>query len=219
MARATILHDMANGSVLVKHLVPLGHLNNLTGIMLGEIIHDALWASQDSDMRDHVEDIVDLKTSGQVTVPLYYVMLRTLVGEQSMNRSLSSQTLQLSASQVWAGIVSQFVLENLSTPTNFSLTANAIFIEPRLRVGLISLWMMVAGFVLLIILTAGIMFTTCNDVVPRDPGHLATSSSLTITSPTVTEVLSACGELRTSQISTLLSKFEFETKLDHSFRI
>lgn len=81
VARATILRDMINGSVQVQSLTASRQLNNFTGIMLGEIMHDALWASQDLDMRDHVEKPQDLKTTAQVTVPLYYVMLRTLVGE------------------------------------------------------------------------------------------------------------------------------------------
>jgi hypothetical protein len=40
-----------------------------------------------------------------------------------------------------------------------------------------------------------------------------------ITSPTMTEVLSVCGELRTSQMSSSLSDLEFETQFGHSFQI
>lgn len=136
-----------------------------------------------------------------------------------MNRFLSEETLNSSASQVWAGIVSQFVQKSLATATNARSTANATYVEPRLHVGLVSLWAMAAGFVLLIILTVCFMLTMRNDVVPQDLGYLATSSFLMITSQTVIRVLSACGGLRTSQLSNLLSNFEFETKFDRSFRI
>jgi hypothetical protein len=218
MNNATILLDSKNGSVQVNHLVTAGHMNNLTGVMLGEIMHDALWASQDLDSLDN-QDRFDLKINPQTTVPLYYVLLRTLVGEQSINQFLSAETLQSSARQAWAGIASQFVRENCIRATNVTSTATATFLESRLHVGVLPLWAMVAGFVLLIILTICIMFTTYNDIVPQDPGCLAMASSLTITSPTMTDSLRVCGCLRTSQLSDSLSGFEFKTQSDSSFRI
>jgi hypothetical protein len=218
MNNATILRDSKDGSIEVDHLATVGHLNNLTGVMLGEIMHDALYASQDLNLPDN-PDTYNLKLDPQTTVPLYYVLLRTLVGEQSMDRFLSAETLQSSACQVWAGIASRFIRESCTRSTNVTSTATVTFAESRLHVGLISFWAMVVGFVLLIILTICIMFTTCNDVVPQDPGYLATGSSMMITSPTMTEALSACGELRTSQLSHLLSDLEFKTEFDRSFRI
>jgi hypothetical protein len=218
MSKATILQNPQKGSVQVNHLVPTGHLNNLNGVMLGEIMHDALWASQDLNLPDNL-DSFDLKLEPQTTVPLYYVLLRTLDGEQSMDRFLSSEILQSSAYQVWAGIASQFVRESCTRATNVTATATVTFVESRLHVGLVSLWAMVVGFVLLIILTICIMFTTCNDIVPQDPGYLVMSSSTMVTSPTMTEVLSVCGELRTNQLSYLLSEFEFKIEFDHFFRI
>ena len=200
MTTTTDSPNSDNGLRAVDELVIAGHLNNLTGVMLGQIMHDALMASQDLDMRDHVPSYAERKSFPQATVTLHYVLLRTLVGERSMDRFLSAETLQSSACQVWAGIASQFVRESCIKATNVSSTATATLIEPRLHIGLVSLWAMVVGFILLIILTVCIMITTCNDVVPQDPGYLATSSFVMITSPTMTEIFSVSGSLRTSQL-------------------
>jgi hypothetical protein len=219
MNKATIVHDTKDGSNQVDHLATTGHIDNITGTKLGDIMQSALWASEGLDMRDHEFDDFSLKIDPQATVPLYYVLLRTLVGEQSMSQFLSAETLQSSAQQVWAGIASQLVRESFIRTDNVNSTATEIIVEYRLHVGLVSLWAMVIGFFLLIILTICVMATTYNNVVPQDPGYLSMSGSVMITSSTMTEALSACGALRTSQLSNSLSRFEFTTEFDQSFRI
>jgi hypothetical protein len=160
MEKATVLYNQKDGSIQVQHLVTTGHLNNLTGVMLGEIIHDALYASQNVSLSA-------LSIDGpHTTMNLYYVLLRTLVGDQSIDRLLSAETLQSSACQVWSGIASHFVRESCIRITNVTSNATVTFVESRLHVGLVSVWAMISGFVLLIMLTICIMFTTYNDVVP-----------------------------------------------------
>jgi hypothetical protein len=109
IAKATILRGSKDGSTQVYNLTAARHTNGLTGIMLGEIMHNALRAARDLDMRDYVPDQEELKYFPQVTAPLYYVLLRTLARQQSMSRFLSADTLQSSARQVWSGVASQFV--------------------------------------------------------------------------------------------------------------
>jgi hypothetical protein len=171
IAKATILRGSKDGSTQVYNLTAARHTNGLTGIMLGEIMHNALRAARDLDMRDYVPDQEELKYFPQVTAPLYYVLLRTLAGQQSMSRFLSADTLQSSARQVSNP---NLFGENCIRTANVVSTANATFSGPRLHMGLVPLRAMVVGFVLLIILTSCIMFTTCNEVVPQDPGYLAT---------------------------------------------
>lgn len=211
MHRSTVLHDVANDQYTIDHLELLEKFDNLTGTKLGELIFTSLGESTSLAV-----DGYELKRKPAALHPLYYVMLRTLDGHQSMDRFLSEETLQSAASQTWAGIGARFVQENFLIPMGANPTdvgGSITRMEDRLIVSGIAVWLMVVGFALVLMLTTCIMLTTRRDAVLRDPGLLSYDIMILASNPSLEELLMQSGRQRTSQLAATLHGFEFGTTI------
>jgi Protein of unknown function (DUF3433) len=213
VGEATVTHDFGEDSYRVDNLTPGSYLNNLTGLILGEIIYTSLGATQNLLLPDVHNVFIGPEIS------LFYVLLRTLNGEQAMDRFLSTETLQQSATQVFGGIAVQFMQQFYLAADDANTTGDGIYSEERLHIGVVSLWAMVAGFALLIVLSLTIMFTTLSGAVPQNPGPIAVSATILVASSGLQKLLYGTGSYRTSQLVERLRGWTFQTNTGENFNI
>jgi Protein of unknown function (DUF3433) len=213
VGEATVTHEFGEDSYRALNLTPGSHLNNLTGLMLGEIIYSSFGATRNLQLPD-----LDNAYFGP-EISLFHVLLRTLNGEQAMDRFLFTDTLQQSATQVFGGIAVQFMQQFYMAADDANTTGNVIYSEERLHIGVVSLWAMVAGFALLILLSLTIMFTTLSGAVPQNPGPIAVSATILVASSGLQKLLCGTGRYRTSQLVERLRGWTFLTKTGENFNI
>lgn len=211
MYRSEVREDFANSSLTIQQLEPVSNLRNLTGTMIAELIFASLSDSELSDL--------DISDPDQNISPLFAILLHTLDGERSMSRLLSEQALKASVEWAWAGLASHLIRESFLSPTRLDAHGTAIHMEDRLLVGAASLWIMVAGFAIVIVLAIIVMLTKSQRVAPRDPGLISTDAVVLSTSPSVQKILSRCHNMRTSQMVETLRDVRFSTCDNNSFRI
>ena len=210
---ATVTHDIDENSYSVDNLIPGSHLNNLTGLMLGEIIYSSFGAAQGLLLSDFNAQYFGPHQ------PLFYVLLRTLNGEQAIDRFLSTETLQQSATQVFGGVATQFMQQFYLVDDDVDIIGDGIYIEERLHIRGVSLWAMVAGFALLMLFSLTVMFTTLPGAVPQDPGPIATSATILFASTGLQKLLHGTGSHRTSQLVERLRGWTFQTNTGENFNV
>lgn len=204
MQRSMVLNNLADDSFTIAHHGPMQGLNNLTGLMLGQMLSSSLY---------------NYKDGMNAQEPFYELLLNSLNGQQTMDRFLAVETLQSSATQVWASLSAQFVRDSFLEPTTIETTATGTHVEDRLRVVPISLWPMVAAFVLMVALTLCIALTTHRNIVPRDIWLLSTDAATLAASWRLQDLLTRSGHLRTSQLSGLLHGYKFAAIPQDRFHI
>ena len=211
MHESAITRHFSDNTTSVDDLGPTKNITGLTGMMLGHIVYSALARAQNvvGDLKLVREPDDDAVPSP--LAPFYAIMLQTLEGPKSMDRFLSAETLQSSAGQVWAGIASHFMREFFLEPVRHEIPGTAVFVQDRLVVGDASLWIMVAGFVLVTMLTLSIMISIPAEAVPRDPGLLSSDAIMLASSPSLHRLLKHCNDLRTSEITRVLRGTKFQT--------
>jgi hypothetical protein len=205
---SAMLRDFASGSLSLRQLGPTSSISNLTGMMLGEMVYSAI--SESTSLKQDTSDIAS---------PFFAILSQTLDGAKYTKRLLSSEELQSSARQVFAGVSAHFVQENFLRTAGIVANGTAVRVEDRLVLGAASFWLMLAGLGLVITLTFCIIFTAPRNVVPRDPGLLSTDAAILSSSPSLQELLESCHDKRTSQMIALLSDFRFSTVISETFEI
>jgi Protein of unknown function (DUF3433) len=210
---ANVTHDFDEDSYRVNKLTPGSHFKDFTGLMLGEIIFSIFVAAKDLRPPEEINSLYDQENS------LFYVLLRTLDGEQAMDRFLSSETLQQSTTQAFGGVATQFMQQFYLVADDADVTGDGTYVEERLHIRVVSLWAMVVGFALLILFSLVIMFTTRSGVVPQDPGPIATSATILVGSSSLQKLLHGTGSLRTSQLVERLRGWTFQTNASDNFNI
>lgn len=190
------------------------HLSNLTGLMLGEIIWSALVNSKylNGDLKG-VENMPSSQISPRVA--FYNIMLQTMEGEQSIDRLLSIQTLLSSAEQTMSGLAAHIIRESFLKPGFSQRNGTVLRSEGRLKTGTTSLWVMVAGFLIMIILTSCVMYTTSQHLVPRDPGLLSTNAIILASDPDLRKLLAPCSAMRTDEVADTLHGSNFGPLVGH----
>jgi Protein of unknown function (DUF3433) len=210
---AVVTHDFDKDSYRVDNLTTGSHLNNLTGLMLGEIIYSSFAAAQRLQ-------VLNLGASfSSPAESLFYVLLRTLNDEQALDRFLSTETLRQSATQVFEGTATQFMQQFYLMANDADTTGNGIGIEERLHIGLVSLWAMVAGFALLVFFSLIVVFTTQTGAVSQDPGPIATSATILVASSGLQRLLHGTGSHRTSRLVERLRSWTFQTNAGENFDV
>lgn len=136
-----------------------------------------------------------------------------------MHRFLSTETLQQSATQVFGGAATQFMQQFYLVADEADRTGDGIYVEQRLHIGLVSLWAMVAGFALLILISLTVMFTTLSGTVPQDPGPIATTATILIASSGLQKLLYGTGGHRTRQLVGRLRGWTFQTNTSEKFKV
>lgn len=208
MHSSAVLQDFVSGSLSLRPLHPIPNIRNLTGMMLGEMIHASI---SDSGFK--------LDMPAYTGSPLFHILVETLKGEKSRERLFSVDDLQSPAIRVWAGVGAYFIREKYMKPASIETSATAIHVEDRLLVGAASLWLMLAGLGMAITFPLRIIFTTPQSVVPHDPALLSTDAMVLFSSPTLQTLLEHCHEIHTSEMNKHLRGVRFNTAVDKSFRI
>ena len=202
---------------------PGEHMKNLSAPMLGEIMWAALRSTTGiytnvslAEKRDTVSD----PGWSNVRDPLFQTVLRSLGGNNSISSLLSANTLQEGASKAFSGIATQLMKSSFLMPINDTITARGRYMDERLHIGLISLWIMFAALIAMVFLTLAIMFTRSRECVLHDPTTLAAHAVILSSSSNLHQLLQTAGRLRTSQLGTLLQRHRFSSsKSDDSQQI
>ncbi|EEQ87024.2 uncharacterized protein BDCG_02144 [Blastomyces dermatitidis ER-3] len=150
---------------------------------------------------------------------LFQLMIKTSKGELTLEKFLDGETMNKAFQRVYTGIATQFAQQNLVIPTSKDSTGRVVYIEDRLHFGIISLWIMVASFASLSVLTAIILFTGPAAITPRDPGSIAAQATILIGSNDLQPLLQDAGHLSDRGIRDKLRNYTFRTSTYRSFRI
>lgn len=204
MHRSTVIDSLIDGNVFIGLQTSIPSLDNLTGTMIGQMLYTSLY---------------DFKDGRDPEQPFYDLLLSTLAGEQSLDRFLDAETLRSSGTQVWEGLSAYFVRDNLLQSASVEQTTIGTYVEDRLRISGVSLWLMVTGFVLMAALTLCIALTTDRSIVSYNIGLLSTEAATLAASQPFQELLERSGRLRTSQLTSSLRGYNFATSFQHRFHI
>jgi len=216
MYKSLVTRNLTSGTNRVITTEPMPHLSNLTGLMLGEIFYSAL-ANSKYLAGDLIEpEYMPIMSSIAPRVPFYNIMLQSMAGEQSIDRLLSAETLLSSAEQTLSGVAAHIIQESFLRPSMSQRNGTVLRSEERLEIGDASLWVMVAGFVIMIILTSSVMYTTSQSVAPRDPGLLSTDAMVLVSDPDLRKLLAPCNAMRTEEVADTLRGIKFGTSIGHN---
>ncbi|KLJ07498.1 hypothetical protein EMPG_17014 [Blastomyces silverae] len=150
---------------------------------------------------------------------LFQLMVKTSQGEPTLEKFLDGETMNKAFQRVYTGMASQFAQQNLLVPTSKDSTGRVVYIEDRLHFGIISLWVMVAIFASLSVLTIIILFTGPSAIAPRDPGSIAAQATILVGSNDLQPLLQDAGHLSDRGIRDKLRNYTFRTSTYRSFRI
>ena len=207
--------NMTGGMNQVITTKPMPHLGNLTGLMLGEIIWSALVNAKylEGDLKG--PENMPISQDFSPRVAFYNIMLQTMEGEPTIDRFLSAKTLLSSAQQTMSGLAAHVIRESFLQPSFSQRNGTVLRSQERLEIGAASLWVMVAGFVIMIILTSCIMYTTSQHLVARDPGLLSTDAIILASDPDLRKLLAPCSAMGAKQIAVTLHNIKFGTLVGH----
>lgn len=188
------------------------HLSNLSATMLGEIMWSALRFTNGlysnaslSRKRAAVNDA----GYSNVRDPLFQTVLRSLDGNQSMASLLSTEMLREGATRAYSAIASQLMKNSFLVPDRSRIIARGSYVDERLHIGLLSLWIMFAALMIVIFLALMIMLTLSKGCVLQDPGTIAAHALMLYSSTNLNQTLHSAGKLRTSQLGALLRRYRF----------
>ena len=215
MYNSLVTQNLTGGMNQAITTEPMPHLSNLTGLMLGEIIWSALVNSK--YLKGDLKGVENMPSSQDFSprVAFYNIMLQTMEGEQSIDRLLSAQTLLSSAEQTMSGLAAHIIRESFLRPSISQQNGTVLRSEERLEIGTASLWVMVAGFVIMILLTSCVTYTTSQHLVARDPGLLSTDAIILASDPDLRKLLAPCSAMRTNEVADTLHGTKFGTLLSH----
>lgn len=196
VGRLEMLHNLVDGTINATASADAdsSHLDGLSGVMLGEQIFTSLQKAvsisfPDDDSRFHF-----------ASVPLFWTMLQAL--DEPLEALLDPKVLQSSAERVWNGLAAQVFWQAYEEPTEEIVAGQALHEEEKLRIGTVSLWVMIGGFSVLAVLSVILAFTVQRGVVAHDPRLIV---------PLDCVPFRGAGALRTSQLVDHLQAWTFRT--------
>lgn len=210
MYRSTLSHDYANDTLSLRHLDRLPPINNLTGMMLGEMIMSAI---------SEAEGFQGSNALNYPVPPLFHILPQALDGNTSTARPMSSEELRISASRVITGVSLHLIQQYFVRPASIEANGTVVFIEDRLILEALSFWLMLLGLGLMIILTACIAFTASHGVLPQDPALIMTDAAILSSSPALQRLLGTFHKMRTTQMANSIRNIRFSTVVDTAFTI
>ncbi|SMR54528.1 unnamed protein product [Zymoseptoria tritici ST99CH_3D1] len=204
-------------SLAAGELIPGQRLDNLTGLMLGEIIYGSLYETR-SLLLDGMTG-QDAKLYPKIETPLFYLLMRAMQGKQTLDGFLSAQVLQDTAVRVLGGIAAQFMRSFFMVPDDTEATANGSYTDERLHIALASLWAMTVCTLVLIVLTICIIWTRPGRIVPQPPDLISTNATILAASTGLNQILQYSGSFRTSQVTALLRTYTFRAHTEERFYV
>ena len=209
MHRSAVLRNLMSGTTTSTYITTLPHFNNLTSIILGEVVHRTLTSTI---------GLYSNLPNGAIT-SLFAALLQTLDGQRSLDRLLVNDTLSSAVVETWEGLSTQIMRDKFLKPAHSEVNGTVIRVEDRLRIGAASLWIMVVGLILLFSITSYLLVVSKPGTVPGDPGLMSTEATILISSPSLHNILRHCGSMRTSELTNMLSGTEFSTDDSNGFQI
>ncbi|KAI1625064.1 hypothetical protein EDD37DRAFT_590156 [Exophiala viscosa] len=122
---------------------------------------------------------------------------------------LDENTMIQSAETVFKQVAVQFLSKYMAQDVKTPLQGQGHYIQDRLQVNTVSLWLMFSGFLLMTIITAFIMIRPGQYVVPRDPEPLIRTALLSSASPELDNILTGLGEAFQGRMEAALEKHKF----------
>lgn len=120
------------------------------------------------------------------------------------------------ATAVFTAVMAQSAREYLLAPANTTLEGQVSYNENRLHVRGLSVWLIVAGLVLLICAAIVVLLYKPHDVVPRNPDSIAAMSSILASSDGIRNSLQNTGHLPDEALQQHLSGNFYQTELSPS---
>ncbi|KAK4946582.1 hypothetical protein LTR10_014434 [Elasticomyces elasticus] len=122
---------------------------------------------------------------------------------------LDVNTMIQSAETVFKQVAVQFLNKHMAQAVKTPLGGQAYYVQERLQVNNVSLWLMFSGFLLMTIITAFIMIRPGTYVTPRNPEPLISAALLSNASPELDNLLTELGEAYQGRLEAALEKREF----------
>ena len=122
------------------------------------------------------------------------------------------------ATAVFTAVMAQFAREYLMAPANITLEGQVTLIESRLRVQGLSVWLIIVGFVVLILAAIVVMLYKPHNVVPREVDSIAALSTILASSDSIGELLQSTGHLSDEALQQHLSSNSYRTAFYPSTR-
>ncbi|KAI0537845.1 hypothetical protein GGR58DRAFT_470083 [Xylaria digitata] len=145
------------------------------------------------------------------------IMLKSLADPLATPNWFLDSELLLNKTQVaLSGIAAQVLQQYALVPGDDTAEGTCIYSENRLHIQPISLWLLVADFFLLSLLTVSIMYSIPCQSTPKDPGSIAACATIMASSPSIQELLAKTGHLRTSELTKWLDGHIFKTAINSS---
>ncbi|KIW41439.1 uncharacterized protein PV06_07000 [Exophiala oligosperma] len=143
---------------------------------------------------------------------MFKVMANTMGGgyDALMDENKIKQAAETVFQTVAVQIVSKYLTQEVDTP----LRGQAVYQEERLELNDLSLWSMVSGFIVMMIIAAFILWKRPQDIVARDPDQPFFNALLLQPSRVARNILSRCGTLSESNMLAQLNNHTFATGMD-----
>lgn len=218
-----LTHNMVDNSYAVSPgLTALQgiHLPDLGGLELSELTLSSLSTAAEAFAPQGIGPTIP--TPDQDTLasnPLFTLMTEGLEGQKSRERFFDPTTLQQAATSTLAGVSAQFMQQNFLKAAEEASTGLGVYYEERLHIQHPSMWIMVAGLIILDLLTVVLMFTATTKSTPQDPRSIAAHATILTASPSIEDLLRNTGDLRTSGLSSQLEEYEYRSVTDQGFNL
>ncbi|PIA97501.1 hypothetical protein CB0940_05286 [Cercospora beticola] len=214
ISRANVTHDPHSDTYMLGSLTDERHLEDHTGVMLGEILYGALMEASNLPFEsdEFVTETGGYQGSGARS--FYSLLQQTLGHNNSMQPLLSPESLQKAATLCYAGMSTHFMHKSYLRTTDILSEGRAIYEKERLRIGLTSMSIMTTGFLMVVLCTLCLVLTMSSVQPPDNTDSLATRAMILRASSDLQDILRTAGMSRTSQLTALLDKYKF-TVLPH----
>ncbi|KAF4962308.1 hypothetical protein FSARC_9593 [Fusarium sarcochroum] len=144
-------------------------------------------------------------------VPTFFQLMSMKNGNTSVGAFLDEDLLIKTGKAVFKGIGTQLMRQITLQPTNKKVEGQITYVEDRLHVKALSTGFMCAFLGLLALLSVGMIFIRPQNIIPHEPGSIATTATVLAASHLLRSTLANMGSLRRSQIRTRLEGLGFRS--------
>ncbi|KAF2116203.1 hypothetical protein BDV96DRAFT_45290 [Lophiotrema nucula] len=182
-------------------------LTNLTNTMLNRGVIEALAST--GFQRNTAPGIafhgIDL-----VSAPIFGLM-EIVAGTSStpLESLLDAERMTHAAQDVFDGISALYALEHFTISGQSNTAGKLVYVEQRLHVGSVALWVMFSCAIALAILGILLVYQRANHVLPRSPDTIEASASFAQTSPAISRILDGTGHASDVALERHLGEIQF----------
>ncbi|KAM0425595.1 hypothetical protein ACHAPT_009126 [Fusarium lateritium] len=215
-AKAT--HDIFTGQVTFSERSPGRQLHGLAGYEMAQMLLAAL--SKAAGTLTISEDIPTVGSTNNIwsraDETLFQLMVARLGNPDDLNVFYEPSVLEKTSALVLEGLANEFARQSLLVAnTSRGLADGVAGGANRLYVRPVALWVMVAAFALLAVISLLIMTMTSSiSWIPAMSGSVAGQAAILVKSPSLQAILRNTGHLRGSQLKERLSGMLFTAASD-----